>query len=110
MKTRASVQREPAAIAREEARLARRAAAGDREAFDRLFDRYFARLGRLYRDLPPAQARAAIQDALQRLFAGLQDGDDLPTRAVRIARRARSEASGQTRSPGATRAPARGPA
>ena len=78
---------------REEHELALRAAAGDREAFDQLYDRYFARVAWQVRDLPEADAQAAIWETLEQLFLGL-DATDVPlgTRAYRIARASRAAA------------------
>lgn len=87
MSRRARARRDATAIAHEEAGLARRVATGDRAAFDLLFDRYFARVARFYRDLPPEQAQAAIWQALEQVFAGLDCEEDLAARAYRIARR-----------------------
>jgi hypothetical protein len=74
-------------LTREEAALARRAAAGERAAFDVLFDRYYARLHWLYRDLPSGEAQAAVWEALEQIFVGLDSEEDLGARAYRIARR-----------------------
>ena len=71
----------------EEQQLAQRALAGDRDAFDQLYDRYFARMAWQFRSLPETEAQAAIWETLEQLFAGL-DSDELPLaeRAFRIAR------------------------
>jgi len=74
-------------LPQEEAVLARRAAAGDRSAFDTLFDRYYARVTWCFRDLPPGEARAAVWQTLEQVFAGLDGDDELAERAYRIARR-----------------------
>jgi hypothetical protein len=83
----ARVRRSRSDLAQEEAELARRAAAGERQAFDELFDRYYARLTWLYGDLPTGEARAATWEALEQIFAGLDAEEDLAARAYRIARR-----------------------
>ena len=71
----------------EEADLAMRATRGDREAFDQLYDRYFARMAWRFRELSPETAQAAIWEALEQLFKGLCAGDaPLSERAFRIAR------------------------
>jgi hypothetical protein len=87
MVTGARIHRSRADLTQEEAELARRAATGDRAAFDTLFDRYYARLTWLYSDLPQGQARAAVWEALEQIFAGLDSEEDLAARAYRIARR-----------------------
>jgi len=78
--------------AREERELARRAAGGDRFAFDILYDRYFARVAWHFRDLPELRAQAAIWEALEQIFAGLTCAAPFAERAYRIAR-----ASGRSR-------------
>jgi hypothetical protein len=83
----ARLHRDRSHLAKEEARLAQRAAAGERAAFDALFDRYYARLSWYFRDLPPDEARAAIWQTLEQLFASLENDDDLAQRAYRMARR-----------------------
>lgn len=87
MGNRARVHRDGSHLAKEESLLARRAAAGERAAFDALFDRYYARLSWYFRRLPPDEARAAIWQTLEQLFASLDSEDDLARRAYRIARR-----------------------
>jgi hypothetical protein len=75
-------------IAREEADLAKRAAAGDREAFDQLYDRYFVRMAHVFRHLPEPEAQAKIWEALEQVFASLHVHDDdtpLAARAFRVA-------------------------
>jgi hypothetical protein len=86
----ATVQRErrrgPARVD-DEAALARRALAGDREAFDRLYDRYFPRVARCFRDRRPDEAQALIWETLEQIFKGLDTTDPpLAERAYRIAR------------------------
>jgi len=87
MVTGARIHRSRSDLTQEEAELARRAAAGEREAFDTLFDRYYARLTWLFSDMPRSEARAAIWEALEQIFAGLDSEEDLAARAYRIARR-----------------------
>jgi hypothetical protein len=87
MVTGARVHRSHANLTREEAQLARRAADGEREAFDILFDRYYARLTWLFSELPRGEARAATWEALEQIFVGLDSEEDLAARAYRIARR-----------------------
>lgn len=71
---------------REERALAARARAGDREAFDLLYDRYFARVAWQMRELPQPEAHAAIWESLEQIFAGLEvDDAPLGARAYRIA-------------------------
>lgn len=87
MYSRAGSSRNRVDVTREEADLARRTVAGDREAFDELFDRYFARLNWYYRDLPQVDAQAATWEVLEQLFASLEKIDDVGLHAYRIARR-----------------------
>jgi len=79
-------------IAREEAALARRAARGDRAAFDTLFDRYCARMAHAFRTLPDAEAKAKTREALEQVFASLACGSSTPlaARAFRVARASRT--------------------
>lgn len=70
---------------REEAVWAYRAARGDRESFDLLFDHY-ARLACFFRDRPRDEAHAAIWQALEQIFLGLESAEDVAVRAYRIAR------------------------
>ena len=77
-------------LEREEEVLAQRAMAGDRAAFDQLFDRYYARMATQFRNLPGAEYQRAMWDALEQLFAGLATEDEpLPERAFRIYRSTR---------------------
>jgi hypothetical protein len=87
MVTEARIHRSRADLTQEEAELARRALAGDRGAFDALFDRYYARLAWFFSDLPQGEARAAIWQTLEQIFVGLDSEEDLAARAYRIARR-----------------------
>lgn len=82
------------ALDREERALAGRARAGDRAAFDLLYDRYFARVAWQVRDLPTAEAHAAIWESLEQIFAGLEaDESPLSVRAYRIARTSHTNAT-----------------
>ena len=78
------------ALDREEQALARRAAAGDREAFDSLYDRYFARVAWQFRELPESEAQLAIGQTLEQLFAhlGVDGHEPLAQRAFSLARAA----------------------
>lgn len=87
MRSRAKRNRDRVEVTREEAELARRTVAGDREAFDELFDRYSSRLSWYYRHLPQADAQAATWQVLEQLFASLENVDDVALHAYRIARR-----------------------
>lgn len=87
MPTRTRRTRDRVDITREESALARRAAAGDREAFDELFDHSYARLHWYFRDLPQAEAHAAIWGVLEPLFAAIDTVDGVALNAFRIARR-----------------------
>lgn len=82
-------------IAQEEKELAARTARGDRAAFDQLFDRYFNRVAWQLRDLPEPESQAAIWEALEQIFAGLEASKDtwLAARAYRIACASRAAAA-----------------
>jgi hypothetical protein len=71
----------------QDAALARMAAAGDRPAFDRLFERYFARVAWCFRGLDREAAENAIARTLERVFLALDEGA-----AVSLAERAFLEA------------------
>ena len=83
-----------AAAPDDESDLARRAGAGDQQAFDLLYDRYFARVAWQVRDLPQPEAHAALWESLEQIFAGLE-ADDAPlgARAYRIARTSHDNAT-----------------
>jgi hypothetical protein len=82
------------ALDREERELAARARRGDREAFDVLYDRYFARVAWQLRDLPQPEAHAAIWESLEQIFVGLEvDEAPLGARAYRIARTSHNNAT-----------------
>ena len=78
-------------LVEEERQLVERALGGERDAFDRLFDRYFTRMMHRYRDLPPQEAQHQVACALEELFKDLQADDDTPVlvRAQEIASRPR---------------------
>jgi hypothetical protein len=80
-----------AELEREERELAARLLAGDRAAFDRLFDRYFDRMAHLFRGLPEGEAQQRIAGALERLFGDLpaDGGTPIAVHAHRVAREAR---------------------
>jgi hypothetical protein len=75
-------------IGPEEEELAERAVAGDRVAFDALFDRYCARMAHVFRDLPDVEAKAKIWEALEQVFAALDcdPATPLALRAFRVAK------------------------
>jgi len=84
------------AIADEEAGLARAALAGDREAFDLLYDRYLCRMAHVFRDLPDTEAQAKIWETLEQIFASLHHDDDglpLAARAFRVAQASRGSST-----------------
>jgi hypothetical protein len=83
--------------ARPDAELARRAAAGDRSAFDLLFERYFTRVVWHFRGLDRRAAEAAIARTLERLFSALDEGA-----GVTLAARALAEARSAARQDGGT--------
>ncbi len=87
MRSGAGRRRDGEDVILEEAELARRTVAGDRAAFDELFDRYYARLRWYYRDLPQDDAQAATWEVLEQLFASLDQVSDVGLHAYRIARR-----------------------
>jgi hypothetical protein len=81
-------QRESGSTRGEEA-LVHRALAGDREAFDRLYDRYFDLVARYLRRHGPTEVRLLIRETLEELFGALgTSGPPLQERAYRIARAA----------------------
>jgi hypothetical protein len=84
-------------IAQEERELAARTGRGDRAAFDQLFDRYFDRVAWQLRHLPEPEAKAAIWETLEQIFAGIESSDEtwLAARAYRIA--CSSRAAAETR-------------
>jgi hypothetical protein len=55
----------------EESELARRAGAGDQQAFDLLYDRYFARTSWYFTIFPQREAKVAIAEVLTELFGSL---------------------------------------
>lgn len=72
----------------EESDLVCRASAGDRQAFDQLYDRYFARASWFYLTIfTQREARAAVKDFLTELFGSLEKPSHLSfaERAYRIA-------------------------
>jgi hypothetical protein len=76
----------------EEATLAHQAAVGDRAAFDRLFERYFARVAWHFRALDREAAERAIARTLEGVFLALDEGA-----AVSLAERAFLEARAAAR-------------
>lgn len=71
----------------DETELARRAGAGDRQAFDLLYDRYFARTSWYFTIFARRKAKAAVQEVLTELFGSLNEPSDrsLAERAYRLA-------------------------
>lgn len=71
----------------DETELARRAGAGDQQAFDLLYDRYFARTSWYFTIFARREARAAVQEVLTELFGSLTEPSDRPLaeRAYRLA-------------------------
>jgi hypothetical protein len=92
-------------IAREEAALARRAARGDRAAFDTLFDRYCARMAHVFRALPDTEAKAKTWEALEQVFASLACTSSTPlaARAFRVAHASRTGRPRAVARPGPSR-------
>jgi len=72
----------------EETELARRAGDGDMQAFDLLFDRYFARTSWYFTIFARREARAAITEVMTELFGSFGTPSDLSLaeRAYRLAR------------------------
>jgi hypothetical protein len=71
-----------------EAELARRAGTGDEQAFDLLYECYFARISWYFASFARREAEAAVQEVLTELFGSLTAPSDLPLaeRAYRLAR------------------------
>jgi hypothetical protein len=71
----------------DETELARRAGAGDQQAFDLLYDRYFARTSWYFTIFARRKAKAAVQEVLTELFGSLTEPSDLSLaeRAYRLA-------------------------
>jgi hypothetical protein len=76
------------AAASDETELAHRACAGDKQAFDQLFDLYFARTSSYFSVFARREAKAAVKEVLTELFASLGTPSDLSLaeRAYRLAR------------------------
>ena len=72
----------------DEAELTRRAGAGDEQAFDLLYECYFARTSWYFTIFGRREAKAAVQEVLTELFGSLTAPSDLPLaeRAYRLAR------------------------
>jgi hypothetical protein len=72
----------------DEAALEQRAAAGDAQAFDLLFDRYFARLSWYFAVFPQRVAKPAVAEVLRELFGSLCEASERPLaqRAFLLAR------------------------
>ncbi len=71
----------------DETGLALRAGAGDKQAFDQLFDLYFKRTSSYFRAFAPRDAEAAVAEVLTELFGSLPAPSDpsLAERAYRLA-------------------------
>ena len=61
----------------EEAELARRAGAGEQQAFDLLYDRYFARTSWYFTIFGQRKAKLAVSEVLTELFGSLNEPSDL---------------------------------
>lgn len=72
----------------DEAELARRAAAGDQQAFDLLYERYFARTSWYFTIFGSREAKSAVEAVLAELFGSLTEPSELSfaERAYRLAR------------------------
>ena len=75
--TAASVAPIPALETGDESELARRAGAGDQQAFDLLYDRYFARTSWYFEIFGRREAKAAVAEVLTELFGSLNEPSDL---------------------------------
>jgi hypothetical protein len=84
-----ATRRRESGSARSEEELVRRALAGERDAFDLLYDRYFELVARYLRRHGPTEMRHLIHETLEELFTGLGVAEpSLSERAYRIARAA----------------------
>jgi len=72
----------------DEPALEQRAAAGDQEAFDLLYDRYFARMAWYFTIFSQREAKAAVEEVMLELFGTLAAPSDhsLARRAYDLAR------------------------
>lgn len=72
----------------EETALEQRAAAGDKEAFDQLYDRYLARLAWYFTIFSAREAKVAVAEVMVELFGSLANPTDrsLARRAYDLAR------------------------
>ena len=66
-----------AAAPEDDSDLARRAADGDRQAFDLLYDRYFARTSWFFTIFGKREAKTAVQEVLTELFGSLNEPSEL---------------------------------
>lgn len=71
----------------DETELMRRAGAGDKQAFDLLYDRYFARTSWYFTIFARRTAETAVQEVLTELFGSLSEPSEfsLAERAYRLA-------------------------
>ena len=67
----------PALETGDESELARRAGAGDQQAFDLLYERYFARTSWYFTIFGRREAKAAVAEVLTELFGSLNEPSDL---------------------------------
>lgn len=72
----------------DEADLERRTIAGDRQAFDLLYDRYFARMAWYFTIFSQREAKTAIREVMVELFGSLAEPSEhsLAKRAYQLAR------------------------
>lgn len=70
----------------DESDLARRAGAGDQQAFDLLYDRYFARTSWFFTIFGKREAKVAVKEVLTELFSSLNEPSNysLAERAYRL--------------------------
>jgi hypothetical protein len=61
----------------DESDLARRAGAGDQQAFDLLYDRYFARTSWYFTIFGKREAKTAVQEVLTELFGSINEPSEL---------------------------------
>lgn len=98
------------AVVGDETELVRRACAGDKQAFDQLFDLYFARTSSYFSAFARREAKAAVKETLTALFSSLASPSDLSLaeRAYRIARvTGRKHAAAQAAAKASKAAPAK---
>ena len=89
----------------DEALLASRAAAGDQQAVDLLYDRYFARVSWYFTIFGRRAAKVAVEGVMTQLFDSLGEPSELSLgeRAYRLARATELRRPGRARTAAATK-------